>query len=460
MKNIIVLFLLCILNSLLFYKNCLGINVILFTIPLLMFLYYYLLTNKLIKNKYGLLFMIPIVVLSIGYSLYSNVLTELNIIVIPVLYAFMYVYTIKPQYNFKDVCNDLVKVLLLPIELIDSFTKDVSDKINKSIKLSDNNKKRVKSILIIIPIVLVVLLLLVSADMMFKNLFSGLFDLLKDFSLGDLIGRTILIIILFMYMGCSLKYLLVKYQDGLKSNSDVKSIDDYTIKLLLTVLNIIYIVFDIIQIRSLLFHRVATGINYAEYARSGFFQLMVISIINLVILLLSKRSKENNYTKYMSLGMVFLTFIIILSSIFRMYLYESAYGYTVLRLGVYTILFTEIILLIPTIIYIFKTKFNVFKYYLIIMVSVYTFINLFSVDYIIAYNNINRYYHTGKIDLDYLENYEYDNVKLLKDLHDKTDEIDIKEDLDAYFTIIKNDIDMDNIFEYKLSKSIAKNILK
>ena len=64
MKNVFFYtLLLVVLNSILIVDQSLGINVILFTIPLLIFLYYYLKLNKLIKNKKGLLFFIPIIIL-------------------------------------------------------------------------------------------------------------------------------------------------------------------------------------------------------------------------------------------------------------------------------------------------------------------------------------------------------------------------------------------------------------
>ena len=70
MKNVFLFTLvLVILNSILIVKQSLGINVILFTLPLLVFLYYYLKLNKLIKNKRGLLFFIPIIILSCMYFL-------------------------------------------------------------------------------------------------------------------------------------------------------------------------------------------------------------------------------------------------------------------------------------------------------------------------------------------------------------------------------------------------------
>ena len=207
-------------------------------------------------------------------------------------------------------------------------------------------------------------------------------------------------------------------------------------------------------------HHVGDKINYAEYARSGFFQLMFISVINIIIILLSKKSKEKNYTKIMSLFTVLLTLIIIVSSFYRMFLYEQAYGYTVLRLGVYLILITEVLLLIPTIIYIFKKEFNVLRYYLIIIIAIYSLVNCFSIDKIIAENNIKRYERTGKIDLNYLENGNYDNLNQLRKIY-----LTVKEDekistwekacLEAYIKKMdkKNKY---NILEYNISKATAK----
>ena len=210
----------------------------------------------------------------------------------------------------------------------------------------------------------------------------------------------------------------------------------------------------------ILLHRVSSGFNYADYARSGFFQLMIISVINIVIIVLSKKSEEKTYTKVMSLITVLLTLIIIVSSFYRMFLYEQAYGYTVLRLGVYVILITEVILFIPTIIFIFKKNFNILRYYLIIVLTVYSLINCFSIDRIIAENNIRRYDRIGDIDVYYLMNHNYDNLDQLRNLSKKLEKdnqflnVD-KEVLNNYL----KDMDKDNKYnflEFNISREKAK----
>ena len=101
--------------------------------------------------------------------------------------------------------------------------------------------------------------------------------------------------------------------------------------------------------------------------------------------------------------MIIFTFIILLSSAYRMNLYENTYGYTLLRLLVYCSLFTESTLLIPTIFYIIDINIDLAKIYFTIIVSVYVCMNFANFDNIIAKRNIDRYIETGKIDMYYLK---------------------------------------------------------
>lgn len=178
--------------------------------------------------------------------------------------------------------------------------------------------------------------------------------------------------------------------------------DSLTIKMIVGVLNSIYLVFCIIQIKSLFMQNV--DINYAHYARQGFFQLMIVSAINLVTILMAKKQdKKSKYIQVMSIIMILFTFILLLSATVRMYFYESAYGYTLLRLLVYCVLFTEGVLLIPTILYILNKKINLPKVYFSILIVIYVGMNFANFNDIIAKRNVERYATTGKIDIGYLQ---------------------------------------------------------
>lgn len=465
------IFLLALWNSILFYGKSLGLSVILFVLPLLLLIYYSLNKNKKIKNKKGLILMMPIILLSSTYFIFNTTFFRvLNCIVIPILIVLLYVFTMRINFTIPDVIEDFFSILFKPFSCINRFINLLFKDISNKVKLSNNSKKTLKSILIISPIVLIVLLLLSSADMIFEDILLNTIDFsfiknifTKEF-INSIFWRTTFILLLFIYIGSTISFLLFNYeeQEDIKEKNTKKR-DNYTIKVLLTVLNIIYLIFDCIQIKSLLMHSVNNSINYAEYARQGFFQLMFVSIINITLLLISKKyedkeKKNNKYTNIMSLIMVVLTFMIIISSFLRMNLYESQYGYTLLRLLVYVVLITEAILLIPTIIYIFNSKFKITKYYFIIIISVYTIFNFVNIDKIIALRNIDRYYKIKDIDIEYLENYNTDNISELIKFYKKVDDKEIKKELEDYFNSIE--ITIDGFQEFNISKCVSEKEIK
>jgi len=457
----IYVFILAILNSVLFYGKDIGINVILFIIPILSFIYYVLKGNKKINNKKGLLFMIPIVLLSLSYLIYDNATFKvLNSIAIIVLFILMFIYTIYPTYNLEEIGKRSISLIFEPLRCIGNVYRLIGNKFNELIKIPSSTKKKIKSIIIIIPIVLLVLILLTSADMEFNSIFKNFFKLFKNISLDNIIGRIIGILIFFTYVSSFVNYLVFNYKE--EKGSSTFKIDGYTIRLLLIVLNILYIVFDFIQIKSLVFHHLTMDVSYATYARQGFFQLMFISLINISIILISKHNKDNNYNKsikYLNIVMILLTAIIIFSSFYRMHMYESAYGYTTLRLLVYVILFTETILLVPTFRYVINSKVNILKHFIVVTTSIYTVLGIFPVDYFIASKNIDRYNKTGKIDIYYLENYNSDNITLLTDLYNSTEDKEIKDELNLYLREMNTIKNTHGFQEYNISKKKAYKYL-
>ena len=94
------------------------------------------------------------------------------------------------------------------------------------------------------------------------------------------------------------------------------------------------------------------------------------------------------------------------------------------------------------------------------MITIYTFINCFSVDRIIAENNIKRYERTGEIDIYYLENGSYDNLNQLRKLSKKLEKDEKIEKIDKdNFRIYIGHMDKRNettIFGYNMAKEEAR----
>ena len=490
MKILIGALFLSLWQSLLFWKQDLGISVLLFAIPIIW------ITTKLlkgnIKNKKALLISIPIIVLSSTYFIFDNLTFYLiNIVLIPILYLIMIIWAIS-DFQIKSIIYKIILMIFEPLNYIGDVIRTILKELNpkeKDEQIGEKKEKNniFKAVCFTGIIALIVIGLLCSADNEFAKLFSTIFKDINIFNVSELTGRIISIIIAFFYFAGFFMNMLDK-ENGLKEfEKDEKTgkKESYTIRMMITVLNLVYLVFCFTQIKVLFTEQ---NIKYSEFARKGFFQLMIVSLINIVMILkanaknLKETNKQRKYKKAMCVAMVIFTLVIIISAFARMSLYQQNYGYTRLRVLVDSALITEIILLIPTLVYILKNNINLIKTYFVIIVTMYCIVNFINIDKIIVKNNIERYKETGYIDLDYLMDMNNaDIVEQLLELKDtefkysekyyaqsNMNENIVKEqiqrkqrELNGYLAVLKKDLNSKEhtLAESNLPKLKAKKIL-
>ncbi len=460
----------------LFIEKSIGLSMLLFAVPFTFFLINILEKNNKIVNKKAKLLIIPIVLLSSTYFIYNNsFFNTLNLLVIPLLVIFMIWQLFDENIEIKfSLIGKIFGMLLTPLNLFsEAFTKTKQElkekyKASKQYKNNENIKKVIRAILITLPVILVVIALLSSADQAFGNIFKQIFywiqTAINQMQISVILIKIISAIIAFIYLLGGFYFVSHKYvKNEQDTEKTTKSKDIFTMKIMLGSLNVIYFIFCIIQLRALFINDVS--INYAEYARQGFFQLMIVSIINLVTILYAKKNdKKSKYISIMCVIMVAFTFIILISSAYRMYLYESAYGYTLLRLLVYFSLFTEGILLIPTVMYILNKRINLKIAYFSIIIVIYLGMNFINFNKIIAKRNVDRYETTGKIDIAYMnEIMGPDTVEEEIRLFDNKNFNDITENLKkVYLRTMYNELEKERMDfrDFNISKLLAKEVIK
>jgi hypothetical protein len=80
------------------------------------------------------------------------------------------------------------------------------------------------------------------------------------------------------------------------------------------------------------------GVTVAEYARSGFWQLLWVAILTLGVIggvarfAVKKTAREQLWLRVLLGSLAVLTLVIVASALSRMWFYQQAYGWTVLRL--------------------------------------------------------------------------------------------------------------------------------
>lgn len=170
----------------------------------------------------------------------------------------------------------------------------------------------------------------------------------------------------------------------------------------------------------------------------------------------------------MNLCLAVFTLIILFSSFYRMYLYEQEYGYTFLRLMVYFVLITEVMLIIPTVMYILDMKINLPKTYFIIIIIMYIVVNYINIDNLIAKKNIDRYFEdtsgTYEIDIYYLQTLGVDAALQIKRLEDidklKVEDLEIRDDVSDYLSDVKEEVEDINFKNFNINRFIVKQELK
>ncbi len=156
-------------------------------------------------------------------------------------------------------------------------------------------------------------------------------------------------------------------------------------------LTVLYLVFSVIQILYLFLGQMQlpAGYTYAEYAREGFFQLLAVSVVNLIIVLAGlSYFRESMVLKDVLTIMSLCTFIMIASSGLRMIIYIQYYYLTFLRIFVLWALVVLALLFGGIVVSIFRKKFPLFRYCCVAVTCCYLVLSFSHPDYWIAKVNV------------------------------------------------------------------------
>ncbi len=345
-----------------YFKNV----IIPFIILILSYIYLFKLTKNINKKAYYLL--IPIILILTSNLIikidYTNQL--LNIIILPILITIFFMSLINKNYN---ISNDFALWVfkLFPKNLFNNLK---FLKLNKS-KTKNNFSKIILGITIGFGIGLVILCLLTSADAYFNSFINQITGKIH-FNFSNIFIFVISFIILF-----SIFINILLNENTKMQKIKIHNFDKLTVSIILIIINIIFVLFLISEISRLTvnFLQIPIEYTYASYAREGFFQLLFVTLINfsLIMFLLYKSNviKDNITIKKLIILLICFSIVLIFNSYYRMYLYISHYGFTILRLQVTLFLLMELIIFIMVIKKIMTGLSNDALIYFIIMLSFY-----------------------------------------------------------------------------------------
>jgi hypothetical protein len=192
-----------------------------------------------------------------------------------------------------------------------------------------------------------------------------------------------------------------------------------------------------------------TGQTYAEYARQGFWQLLMATLLTLLVIVVAlrwaprTRSSDRTLVRGVLGTLCALALVVVASAVRRMDMYVEAYGLTRLRISVLAVelwLGLVIVLIMAAGVWGARWLPRAVAAGAVAGVLVFGFV---SPDGLIAERNVQRYEDTGRFDLDYAQGLSADAVPALDRLEEPLRSCALRE--------IKVDMDEANLPWYATS---------
>lgn len=154
---------------------------------------------------------------------------------------------------------------------------------------------------------------------------------------------------------------------------------------------------------------VTPGLTYAEYARSGFFQLIAVAALTVLVILgawdMGRRTADRHerWFRVLVSVMVGLTGVILASAMTRLLLYEDAFGFTLNRLAASVgIVFTGVVLVVLVVTIWTGARERLVPAFLAAALAALLAVNLINPERFVAGRNAERFARTGAIDAAYV----------------------------------------------------------
>ena len=262
-----------------------------------------------------------------------------------------------------------------------------------------------------LPFVVVILVLLSSADAIFGDGLEAILSELNEIDIPQTLLRLGIITCVSAYVFGYISNMRLRRQSGHSPTQPPRESRDtqagwhpVTVSTVLIVLNVIYVVFVVVQVAYLFsgdYVQLPEGISYSEYAREGFFELLVVTMINLSLLLVCIRKTDRAPVRWFQLIRILLALlimcsaVILVSSHLRLEMYEEAYGFTRLRFLSHAFMGFLLVLFGASLLQVWVERLFLYKAVTVCGLWFYVMMNYLNMDAVIAGHNVERYYHNG-----------------------------------------------------------------
>lgn len=473
----------CVLFSLLlgiifdrlFIDKVYGISYFIFVGLCIIFFLWFTRDRISFGKNFGWFLLIPIVLLSFSFTIHTvSVFYFLNILLVPGLMIASSILIMKPTIKWDKgsfIIEILRKGIVSVLNNLDKPFRIIKASANRdrAIEITEGKRQILIGVIIALPLLVVIITLLSSADMIFGYYFTNVTKIFNKIKIEEFFPHVLVILVVALYL---FGYIWGMKNEEKELEKDIAipkiSWAVVTVITVLVALNVVYLLFTIIQFSYLYGGGAITlpaNFTYAEYARKGFFELAAVTFINFIIVLTCLKYMKKDNGNVLKIANILLSVLIafnlnmLFSANFKLNLYEDTYGYTFLRVSVHLFMLLLFILCLVVVAGIWCRKIHIVKNIIVITIIMYTVINYINIDGVIARKNIKRYYATGNIDICYLTSLSSEVVPYLIELKENSDS-NIKMIIDDNLKHRKQVLDNEKSWtEFNFSKNKVRKLI-
>lgn len=329
-----------------------------------------------------------------------------------------------------------------------------------------------RGILLALPVIIIFALLFASADLVFRKYANQVIHL--SWSTETWLRLVIVTVLTLGFMG-AFWYVFGAERKPPKVTIQFKGSNFGRIEtgIFLGTVNLLFLLFVSVQLTYLFGGQqniVEQGFTYAEYARRGFFELIVVALISWLLVwtfnrsLIQSDSPARTLARRLSWLLILQVFVIMTSAFMRLVLYEQAYGFTTMRFYSHVFIMWLAVIFAALIVRLWS-KWREETMTFVLLGSIIAFaagVNLFNPDAFIAKQNIARYQKAGKVDVPYLGLLSDDAIPVISQLLDDQDETvrrTVAHDLYQHFIWLESSRTRDDWRSYNYARRRSRDIL-
>jgi hypothetical protein len=326
-------------------------------------------------------------------------------------------------YRIRDYITNLVRLgydsLRLPALLLGQTRRDRPAPARRAVPY-------LRGALLAFPVLLIFIPLLSAADPVFSNGVKHVLEALRLEKLFEYSIRSMYILVGAYLLAGVYLHAITASDDRQRLKPDAPlpfSLGLIEAAIILFSVNLLFSAFVAVQFRYFfggMGNISLEGFTYAEYARRGFGELLVVSFFSLLLFLglsiLARRQSNSQRRLFSLLGvwLVLLVSVILFSAFQRLLLYEQAYGFTRLRTYTHIYMLWLGILLLGLLALELSGRLRLFALALLVVVLGFgVTLNILNIDSFIVQQNVGRLLAGEELDIAYLDTLSNDAVPAL-----------------------------------------------